>query len=109
MVVSAAYCARARTFDASDFIPTGYQHCISAHHKQASCEPPLVLHGPGRLIVHAYFRQVSRMDTSLPPNWRSARAADGKEYYFNELTGETSWTVRSAVCWPSVSASSPHP
>lgn len=31
----------------------------------------------------------------LPPNWRSARAADGKEYYFNELTGETSWTVRT--------------
>ena len=30
---------------------------------------------------------------ALPPNWRSAKAADGKEYYFNELTGETSWTV----------------
>lgn len=37
------------------------------------------------------------METSLPPNWRSARAADGKEYYFNELTGETSWTVRAAL------------
>lgn len=41
------------------------------------------------------------MDPALPPNWRSARAADGKEYYFNELTGETSWTVmlppRSAI------------
>jgi len=36
------------------------------------------------------------MDPPLPPNWRSARAADGKEYYFNELTGETSWTVPSA-------------
>ena len=36
------------------------------------------------------------MDPALPPNWRSARAADGKEYYFNELTGETSWTVPTA-------------
>jgi len=36
------------------------------------------------------------MDPPLPPNWRSARAADGKEYYFNELTGETSWTVPTA-------------
>ena len=32
---------------------------------------------------------------ALPPNWRSAKAADGKEYYFNELTGETSWTFPS--------------
>ena len=28
---------------------------------------------------------------TLPPNWRSAKDADGKEYFFNELTGETSW------------------
>ena len=34
------------------------------------------------------------MTDSLPPNWRSAKDSDGKEYYFNELTGETSWT------WP---------
>ena len=32
-------------------------------------------------------------EVDLPPNWRSATAADGKMYYFNELTGETSWTV----------------
>ena len=31
-------------------------------------------------------------DKSLPPNWREARDSDGKAYYFNELTGETSWT-----------------
>jgi len=29
----------------------------------------------------------------LPPNWRAAKDSDGKEYYFNELTGETSWQV----------------
>ena len=27
----------------------------------------------------------------LPTNWRMARDSDGKPYYFNELTGETSW------------------
>ena len=32
------------------------------------------------------------MTQDLPPNWRSAKDSDGKEYYFNELTGETSWT-----------------
>jgi len=31
-------------------------------------------------------------DEVLAPNWRAAKAADGKEYYFNEVTGETSWT-----------------
>ena len=31
-------------------------------------------------------------DEDLAPNWRAAKAADGKEYYFNEVTGETSWT-----------------
>ena len=29
---------------------------------------------------------------ALPPNWRSAKAADGKEYYYHE-NGETSWSV----------------
>jgi len=33
------------------------------------------------------------MAESLPPNWRAAKDSDGKEYYFNELTGETSWVV----------------
>jgi len=32
----------------------------------------------------------------LPPNWRMARDSDGKAYYFNELTGETSWNFPSA-------------
>lgn len=36
----------------------------------------------------------------LLPNWRSATAADGKEYYFNELTGETSWTFPTADAAP---------
>lgn len=30
-------------------------------------------------------------DAALPPNWRQAKDSDGKTYYFNELTGETSW------------------
>jgi uncharacterized membrane protein len=36
------------------------------------------------------------MTPELPPNWRSAKDSDGKEYYFNELTGETSWKVPEA-------------
>jgi len=32
------------------------------------------------------------MSGQLPPHWKTANAADGKEYYFNEITGETSWT-----------------
>ena len=32
-------------------------------------------------------------EVTLPPNWRAARDSDGKEYYFNELTGETSWAI----------------
>ena len=39
---------------------------------------------------------LSPMEPVLPPNWRSAKDADGKEYYFNELTGETSWKVPEA-------------
>lgn len=31
------------------------------------------------------------MERPLPPNWRTAKDADAKEYYFNELTGEVSW------------------
>jgi len=34
---------------------------------------------------------------TLPPNWRVAKDSDGKEYYFNELTGETSWTYPTAA------------
>ena len=30
---------------------------------------------------------------ALPPNWHTATAPDGQEYYFNELTRETSWTA----------------
>ena len=33
------------------------------------------------------------MESELPLNWRVAKDSDGKEYYFNELTGETSWSV----------------
>lgn len=33
-------------------------------------------------------------EADLPLNWRAAKDSDGKEYYFNELTGETSWS------WP---------
>jgi tetrahydromethanopterin S-methyltransferase subunit B len=36
------------------------------------------------------------IDVNLPPNWRTARDSDGKEYYFNELTGETSWNLPEA-------------
>lgn len=35
-------------------------------------------------------------EVALPPNWRAAKDSDGKEYYFNELTGETSWVVPQA-------------
>jgi len=37
------------------------------------------------------------MSGELPPHWRTAQAADGKEYYFNEMTGETSWTKPDEV------------
>jgi len=36
------------------------------------------------------------MEPTLPPNWRAAKAADGKEYYFHEVTGATSWTLPTA-------------
>ncbi|KAL1514534.1 hypothetical protein AB1Y20_003631 [Prymnesium parvum] len=39
-------------------------------------------------------------DRPLPPNWRMARDSDGKAYYFNELTGETSWQFPSAPAAP---------
>jgi hypothetical protein len=29
----------------------------------------------------------------LPPGWRVTKTAEGKEYYYHESTGETSWTV----------------
>ena len=33
------------------------------------------------------------MEPALPPNWKLAKDGDGREYYFNELTGEVSWTI----------------
>jgi len=47
-----------------------------------------------RLSIVAALYLVEEMsdDEDLAPNWRAAKAADGKEYYFNEVTGETSWT-----------------
>ena len=29
--------------------------------------------------------------TALPPNWQAARSADGDEYFFHVVTGETTW------------------
>jgi polyhydroxyalkanoate synthesis regulator phasin len=31
-----------------------------------------------------------------PPGWRATKTAEGKEYYYNETTGETSWTMPAA-------------
>ena len=31
-----------------------------------------------------------------PPGWRVTQTADGKDYYYNESTGETSWTMPPA-------------
>lgn len=45
-------------------------------------------------------------DTNLPANWRAARDSDGKEYYFNELTGETSWVVPGSDVNAATNASS---
>ena len=49
------------------------------------------------------------MAGELPPNWRAAKDSDGKEYYFNELTGETSWSFPEGDKKPASSfeASSP--
>ena len=33
--------------------------------------------------------------TAPPPGWRATKTAEGKEYFFNETTGETSWTMPS--------------
>ena len=35
--------------------------------------------------------------TGPPPGWRATKTAEGKEYFFNETTGETSWTMPSAA------------
>lgn len=35
--------------------------------------------------------------TAPPPGWRGTKTAEGKEYFFNEATGETSWTMPSAT------------
>jgi hypothetical protein len=44
------------------------------------------------------------MSEQLPPHWKTAQAADGKEYYFNEMTGETSWTIPAVEVSPKVAA-----
>ena len=41
------------------------------------------------------FFSIHSMDpeSELPANWKLAKDADGREYYFNELTGEVSWKL----------------
>ena len=34
--------------------------------------------------------------TGLPPGWRRTETAEGREYFYHEATGETSWTVPTA-------------
>ena len=31
--------------------------------------------------------------TGLPEGWKSTKTAEGKEYYYHEKTGETSWSL----------------
>jgi len=33
---------------------------------------------------------------SLPPGWKRTVTAEGREYYYHEATGETSWTMPAA-------------
>jgi len=33
---------------------------------------------------------------NLPPGWKRTQTAEGREYYYHEATGETSWTVPAA-------------
>ncbi|XP_065065945.1 growth arrest-specific protein 7-like isoform X2 [Rhopilema esculentum] len=32
-------------------------------------------------------------DAALPPNWKTTIAADGRAYYYNEVTQETTWSL----------------
>ena len=36
------------------------------------------------------------VDSTLPPGWRKTATAEGREDYYHETTGETSWTVPSS-------------
>ena len=46
---------------------------------------------------------------ALPPNWHTATAPDGQEYYFNELTRETSWTAPAPQAAAEPGPASPEP
>ena len=48
----------------------------------------------------AYTQSSSRKKTSLPSGWikRESRRHRGKFYYFNENTGESSWTLPKDSC-----------
>merc|ERR1719203_2197610 len=47
------------------------------------------------------------LDVELPPDWKEATAEDGKKYYYNELTRETSWTPPGTDESESVSGDNP--
>lgn len=41
---------------------------------------------------------------NLPPGWRCVHAPDGRPYYFNEVTRETSWTIPAGASTPPLAA-----
>jgi len=62
---------------------------LPLEHGRCSARSP---HPRLSIVAALYLVEEMSDDEDLAPNWRAAKAADGKEYYFNEVTGETSWT-----------------
>ena len=64
----------------------------------------------GRLSgSHETTSRSAAMPAALPPNWHTATAPDGQEYYFNALTRETSWTAPAPQAAAEPGPASPEP
>ncbi|KAI8350553.1 hypothetical protein B0O80DRAFT_458071 [Mortierella sp. GBAus27b] len=70
---------------------------ISQHQHHSTHTDGSQTHSPPSVPLKEHSDHEQQWDhIALPPNWRVATNSEGKPYYYNELTEETSWELPNA-------------